>query len=80
MVHSGRWSVYGVQISLWMMVWDPNKAVAIGMSSICGDGRLERLYCMYMYSYMPMYIDMGLLNISLEKIHIYFIVICRNLQ
>ena len=30
-----------------MIGWDPNNAFVIGRWSICGGGRLERLYCIY---------------------------------
>ena len=30
---------------VWVIVWDPNKASAIGEWSICGGGQLERFYC-----------------------------------
>ena len=31
-----------VKISLWLIVWDRNKAIDIAKWSICGGGRLER--------------------------------------
>ena len=34
------------------MVWDPNKAIDIEGWLICGSGRLERFYCMYMCIYI----------------------------
>ena len=27
---------------VWVIVWDPNKAIGIGEFSICGGGQLER--------------------------------------
>ena len=41
----GRWSIWGVRISAWAIVWDRNKGIDIGEWSICGGGLLERLYC-----------------------------------
>ena len=41
-------------MSLWVIVWNQNNAIDIGRWSICGDGRLERFYCInycrYAYS------------------------------
>ena len=45
MVHLGRWSVLGVRVCLKWIGWDPNKAIAIGEWSNCGDGRLKGFYC-----------------------------------
>ena len=39
------------KISWWVVVWDPDKAIDIGEWSICGGGRLERIYCKYIYIY-----------------------------
>ena len=36
---------------IWMVIWDPNKAIDIGEWSICGGGRLQRFCC----KYMPVY-------------------------
>ena len=47
MVHLGRWSLYEVKISLWVVIWDPNKATDIGEWWICGRGRLERFRTSY---------------------------------
>ena len=38
MVDVGRWSVYRVIISLWMIDWDRNKAIDIGEWSVYGGG------------------------------------------
>ena len=45
MVNLGRWSVYGVRISIWAIIWDRNKTIDIGERSIWGGGQLERFYC-----------------------------------
>ena len=34
-----------------VIVWDPNKAIDLGEGSICGGGRIERFYCIYIYIY-----------------------------
>ena len=36
-----------VKILLWVIVWNPNKAIDIGRWSICGESRLERFHCIY---------------------------------
>ena len=36
---------------VWVLVWDPNKAIDIGEWSICGGDRLKRRYSIYMYIY-----------------------------
>ena len=40
-----------------MFVWDPNKAIDIRRWSICGGGRLERLYCTHIYGCSGEYRD-----------------------
>ena len=40
-------SVYGVKISLWVTIWDPNKVIDIGRWSMCRGGQIEKFYCMY---------------------------------
>ena len=44
MVLLGSWSVQGIKISLWVIVWDPNNTIDVGRWSICGGGQLERFY------------------------------------
>ena len=34
MVFLGRWEDYGVKISLWVIIWDPNKAIDTGRWSV----------------------------------------------
>ena len=34
-------------MSVLAIVWDGNKAVDIGEWAVCGGGRLERFYCIY---------------------------------
>ena len=47
MIHLGRWSIYGVRISVREIVCDRNKAIDIREWSIFGGGQLERFYCIY---------------------------------
>ena len=33
----------------WAIIWDPNKVIDIGEWWMCGQGRLERFYCVYIH-------------------------------
>ena len=40
---------YGCNGILWAIVWDPNNVMDVREWSICGGGRLERLYSSSIY-------------------------------
>ena len=57
----GNWSVWGAKtLSNNDIGGDPNKVIDIEKWSICGGGRLTRLYCIYVYIYIyfSLYISM----------------------
>ena len=39
-------------IIVWVMVWEPNKAIVLGEYSICGGGQLERFYSIQIYMHI----------------------------
>ena len=43
----GRLEYHYNGIIIWAIIWDPNKVSDIGEWSICGGGRLERFYWIY---------------------------------
>ena len=49
MVHLGRfWEMeYQYNASVWAIARNLNKAIDIGEWSVCGGGRVEKLYCIY---------------------------------
>ena len=44
-------------MSLWVILWDPNKAIDIGEWSICGGGQLESFCCISQYTSVYVYIS-----------------------
>ena len=68
-----KWSIKGggwfreliyPYVILLANIWDPTKVIDIAESSICGGGRLERVYCIsifavyiYIYIYVCVYIQ-----------------------
>ena len=46
-VSLARWNI-ATMVFVWVIVWDPNKAIDIGELSICGRGQLKKFYSIWM--------------------------------